>query len=265
MATEPGSTTATIAMAGRVGRSTAAKILASWDRDGIAIRTPGNGPRNPDTWALAPSDRDTAAPDADETHADATAAPGTDPTAADHFSDTDKAPEEPVATADDTNDTDNVPAKEEVIVEGPGTSSETDNDSAPDISDDVPAATVDTDGTTPPPDDTAPVDTATEAKPSPSASRTIPEATDVATPKDKDRLPKGGLRALVEEYLTKHPGEDFGPAKIGKVLGRSGGAVNNALEKLVTDGSAVKTCEAPKRFAINPAKTDVPETAGDAE
>ena len=68
----------------------------------------------------------------------------------------------------------------------------------------------------------------------------------------------------MEEYLTDHPDESFGPAKIGKDLSRSDGAVNNALEKLVADGYAVKTCEAPKRFAINPDKTDVPETAGDA-
>ena len=82
---------------------------------------------------------------------------------------------------------------------------------------------------------------------------------------DKDRLPKGGLRALVEEYLTEHPGESFGPAKIGKDLGRSGGAVNNALEKLVVDRYAIKTCEAPKRFAINPDKTDVSATSDNTE
>ncbi len=68
----------------------------------------------------------------------------------------------------------------------------------------------------------------------------------------------------MEEYLTEHPGEDFGPAKIGKNLGRSGSAVNNALEKLVTDGYAVRVCEAPKRFAINPDKTDIPNTNNDA-
>ncbi|MGW3960142.1 helix-turn-helix domain-containing protein [Amycolatopsis sp. NPDC005003] len=65
----------------------------------------------------------------------------------------------------------------------------------------------------------------------------------------KDRLPKGGLYDLVKTYLYEHPGEEFGPAKIGTELGRSSGAVNNALEKMVTDGLATKTCEAPKRFA----------------
>jgi hypothetical protein len=64
----------------------------------------------------------------------------------------------------------------------------------------------------------------------------------------KDRLPKGGLYELVKNYLAEHPDDSFGPAKIGTDLSRSGGAVSNALEKLVTDGHAIKTCEAPKRF-----------------
>ena len=104
------------------------------------------------------------------------------------------------------------------------------------------------------------MDSAIAAEPSPAETPAVAESTDTA-PTDKDRLRKGGLRALVEEYLTTHPGESFGPAKIGKDLVRSGGAVNNALEKLVADGYAIKTCEAPKRFAIHPAKTDIPETA----
>lgn len=101
---------------------------------------------------------------------------------------------------------------------------------------------------------------ATDPEPVPAVPPAVAESTGAA-PTDKDRLPKGGLRAFVEEYLTDHPGHSFGPAKIGKDLARSGGAVNNALEKLVADGYAIKTCEAPKRFAINPDKTDVPDTA----
>jgi hypothetical protein len=67
----------------------------------------------------------------------------------------------------------------------------------------------------------------------------------------KDRLPKGGLYDLVKTYLYEHTGESFGPAKIGIELGRSSGAVNNALERLVINGLATKTCDAPKRFASN--------------
>ncbi|UMP06687.1 hypothetical protein [Amycolatopsis sp. EV170708-02-1] len=78
----------------------------------------------------------------------------------------------------------------------------------------------------------APGDSATGTGPSVAES---PADTNTSA-RDKERLPKGDLRALVEEYLADHPGDAFGPARIGKDLGRSGGAVNNALEKLVADG-----------------------------
>ncbi|MFE5565011.1 hypothetical protein ACFQ68_08470 [Amycolatopsis japonica] len=209
----PGATTAALATAAGVGRSTAAKILARWGRDGTAIRTAGDGPRNPDTWVLAPSDHDTDALATEDTGPDTTA------------SDT--------ATANEpSSDAAITPAVQEAAA-GPA-------------ADDAPEATAtDTDDGAPSAAE-SPADTHTAAK-------------------DKDRLPKGGLRALVEDYLTEHPGESFGPAKIGKDLGRSGGAVNNALEKLVADRYAIKTCEAPKRFAINPDKTDVSPTSGNTE
>ncbi|GHH32197.1 MarR family transcriptional regulator [Lentzea cavernae] len=69
------------------------------------------------------------------------------------------------------------------------------------------------------------------------------------------RLKPGALRGLTEDYLRMHPGEAFGPTHIGRVLGRSQGAVNNALEALTSSGTVVKTQEAPKRFAIAPTAT----------
>ncbi|MBB5157437.1 hypothetical protein [Saccharopolyspora phatthalungensis] len=39
-----------------------------------------------------------------------------------------------------------------------------------------------------------------------------------------DRLKKGELRGMVEDFLTEHPGEQFGPNTIGKALHRSPGA-----------------------------------------
>jgi len=65
------------------------------------------------------------------------------------------------------------------------------------------------------------------------------------------RLGKGALRGMVEDYLTEHRGEWFSPSAIGKALGRSSGAVSNALDKLVADGYAVQTHEKPKRFTAN--------------
>ena len=55
---------------------------------------------------------------------------------------------------------------------------------------------------------------------------------------------------MVEDHLRDHPGQDWGPVAIGKVLHRSSGAVANALEILVTQGIAQRTCERPKRYRL---------------
>lgn len=62
------------------------------------------------------------------------------------------------------------------------------------------------------------------------------------------RLPSGGLRGMVEDWLRDHPSEEFSPNAIGKALGRSSGAVANALDKLVAAGYAAQTQDKPKRF-----------------
>jgi predicted transcriptional regulator len=97
-----------------------------------------------------------------------------------------------------------------------------------------------------------------EADPSPSPATGVSTVSDptpsgdpTADTPNKERLPKGALYELVREFLQARPGEEFGPAKIGTELVRSSGAVNNALEKLVANGLATKTCEAPKRFTFN--------------
>jgi hypothetical protein len=50
--------------------------------------------------------------------------------------------------------------------------------------------------------------------------------------------PPGELRGLVAAYLAAYPAEDFGPHAIGRVLGRSPGAVANALDRLTALGQA---------------------------
>lgn len=246
----PGATTATLAIAAGVGRSTAAKVLARWGRDGTATRTAGDGPRNPDTWALALADRDTDVPATEDTRPDTTTSDTDDDTEAanEPASDADTAPDHAtIVNTTTVQETTTGPAAD-------GTPESTVTDTTSD--EDGSAISSDVDNNTSTLPDTAPETPAdSETAAGPSAEESFVD-TDTAV-KDKDRLPKGGLRALVEEYLTEHPGESFGPAKIGKDLGRSGGAVNNALEKLVADGYARKTCEAPKRFAIAPDKTDV--------
>lgn len=76
------------------------------------------------------------------------------------------------------------------------------------------------------------------------------------------RLPSGALRGMVEDFLSDHPGEEFGPVTIAKALGgKSSGAVSNALDKLVDEGVAVKTNDKPRRFALAPAEHAAAQSA----
>lgn len=61
------------------------------------------------------------------------------------------------------------------------------------------------------------------------------------------RLGKGELAAMVLDYLSTHPHDEVGPTVVARVLGRSQGAVANALTKLATSGNAELTSEAPRR------------------
>ena len=58
----------------------------------------------------------------------------------------------------------------------------------------------------------------------------------------------GQLRDLVEAHLAAHPGTDFTPHQIGRVLDRSSGAVANALDRLTALGRAHLTSEKPRRY-----------------
>lgn len=84
----------------------------------------------------------------------------------------------------------------------------------------------------------------------PSGTRT-PKADAARTSRGESsapRLGKGELSGLVLGYLRAHPGE-HSPTTVAKALGgRSGGAVGNALARLVAAGEAVQTSEAPRRY-----------------
>ncbi|WP_157183059.1 hypothetical protein [Sciscionella marina] len=196
----PGATTAKLARAAGMGRSTAAKILPRWERDSIVTRTEGEKQSAPHTWSI---------PDSVKTDVGATT---------------------PVATGDG-----NLGASTEGSSEG-GKAHSLDGQRAGDTGDHEHKTNIVTAAAAP----MVPQRDAQGAQPD--------QVVNVAVSGDTRRLPKGGLRGLVEDYLADRPGQSFGPAQIGKDLARSGGAVNNALEKLVAQGYAIKTCEAPKRF-----------------
>jgi hypothetical protein len=70
----------------------------------------------------------------------------------------------------------------------------------------------------------------------------------------------GELRDLVEDHLHKFPGTAFTPHQIGKALTRSAGAVANALDKLVSLGTAEMVTDKPRTYQLAPA-APVPEAA----
>jgi DNA-binding MarR family transcriptional regulator len=87
-----------------------------------------------------------------------------------------------------------------------------------------------------------------------SARRSSPGAAVSPThesPKPRDgRLRRGALGALVRAYLAARPGEDHGPTQIGKALGRSQGAVANALARLEAEGAIRLASTSPRRYRV---------------
>ncbi|MFF0493357.1 hypothetical protein A5780_37815 [Nocardia sp. 852002-20019_SCH5090214] len=72
-----------------------------------------------------------------------------------------------------------------------------------------------------------------------------------------EKLPSGGLRGMVEDFMRDNPGKSVSPTAVKNALDEihaprtlSSGAINNALEKLTADGVTVRTCDAPKRWAL---------------
>ena len=58
----------------------------------------------------------------------------------------------------------------------------------------------------------------------------------------------------MRDYLAARPGEAFGPAALGKALGRSQGAISNALASMATKGDVVLASEKPRRYSIGETK-----------
>jgi hypothetical protein len=71
----------------------------------------------------------------------------------------------------------------------------------------------------------------------------------------------GGLRDKVLAHLDAHPGGEFTPHEIHKVLSHSSGAIANALDTLVKHGEAELATEKPRRFR-RAASPSAPETPG---
>jgi DNA-binding MarR family transcriptional regulator len=95
------------------------------------------------------------------------------------------------------------------------------------------------------------------------SAETEETTTDAAEPTSKDnsqRLRPGELRALVHAWLAERPGQEFTPTKIGKELGRSAGAVGNALATMTDAGEVTKTSAKPRKYMLAPQPGEAAET-----
>src|SRR5690349_8151039 len=229
----PAATAAELATAAGIGRSTAAKILARWAASELVTRTAPTGTtaaggppgRVAERWSIADLDQSVAPSasgddPADDRH-DAGAASGA--------ASGDEA-EPTIARPEDDGDR-NLPEDRGGDQHGGSHRVEARGDRG--------------DG------EVASVTDAPEARAQPGTARAATltgtatgagatgDGASAAVPARERRLPPGGLRGMVEDFLREHPEQAFGPSELGKKLGRSGGAVANALVKLVEAGSAV--------------------------
>jgi DNA-binding transcriptional ArsR family regulator len=86
---------------------------------------------------------------------------------------------------------------------------------------------------------------------------TMPEAVTARRPArsqptqpSTERLRPGALGEMVVEYLMAHGTEALGPTAVGKALGRSQGAVANALGRLAEAGTVVVVSDSPRRYRL---------------
>ncbi|MGF1425015.1 hypothetical protein [Kitasatospora sp. LaBMicrA B282] len=73
------------------------------------------------------------------------------------------------------------------------------------------------------------------------------------------RLAPGQLHQMVLDHLRANSGQEWTPTGIARVLGRSSGAIGNALSTMVDRGEAFMTCDKPRRYqAARPVADDGP-------
>jgi predicted transcriptional regulator len=93
--------------------------------------------------------------------------------------------------------------------------------------------------------------TPAEARPAARADRP-PKGSE--KPQAPGRLSRGELAGLVAEHLSARPEEALTPSAVAKELGRSAGAVANALARLAGAGEVAEVSSAPRRYSARPAE-----------
>ncbi len=98
------------------------------------------------------------------------------------------------------------------------------------------------------------------------SAETEAATTDATEPTSKDSSPRlrpGELRALVHAWLAERAGHEFTPTKIGKELGRSAGAVGNALATMTDAGEVTQTSAKPRKYMLASKPSEAAEAQPD--
>lgn len=234
---QPGETAAALALAAGIGRSTAGKALAALENDGLAQRETGetaNGRRAADRWhpVLPDQTANTEAPPLDDT-----------------------------AEAEELSD--ETVLGDEVHPDG------TENNESPEPQT-APVEDVVADETAPPqecqpaeehrhdiheknePEANAPADDSDGQTEHESDGEVEARATERPTltvvSGGKQRLAPGALRQMVIDHLLAHPDKTFTATAISRAIGKSSGAIANALVTLAEHGQAEQITEKPRAY-----------------
>jgi hypothetical protein len=293
LAASPGSTVTVIADAAGTGKPAARAALLDMEKAGTATRVKGTKPGIPDTWTLAEPAPDGAGPEA-APEAGQAGQPGNDPagspdgaaeddtadgTGRDGAAETgDPAPE---AGGDAEAGTPAAPGPETAESGATDASAADDHeDAAPDEQDDEdPPA--DADDEPDPALVTDLIERLDQIRAAADAAELVLTASgDLKTVlagleeiyeqaaqarralkaaiggRKAPAARPGALRDKVLAHLDEHPGKEFTPHEIHKVLAHSSGAIANALDTLVKHGEAEVATEKPRRFrrAAQPAE-----------
>lgn len=241
--TEP-ATGAELALAAGLGRSTTGKALVTLEQHGLATRTPGghDGPRRtPDRWRAAPTHETSNSDDPTDQKPASTRpeSPATNtPEPVGNNADHEAAPAEKAAPDDPTTDIANVPATE--------TPQDAEHREGDNSSESSPHAKG---GSNTP-------DRADAPAPPASAGQQTPPTEAISLPDEKKRLAPGALRQMVIDHLQAHPGEAFTATKISRVIGKSSGAIANALVTLAGQGIAEQVSDRPRTYRLAAPEAD---------
>jgi hypothetical protein len=250
-----GATVAALALAAGISRSTASKALTALEGRALAWRTSGGNDRTrrlPDTWHLVTT---------------RTNAPGKTSEAGAALDATGSADLPATATPDQESQA--AAPEEATPKEQEGADESSDGESgAPEAADDEVVTLPELDAPAAPPSERLDDGDGTAQRPGADEALQLPTSGDAlpageprptcghrrrqtparAASSDGTRLGQGQLHQLALDHLRAHPEQEWTATGIAKVIGRSSGAIANALVTMVKRGQARQTAEAPKRF-----------------